>query len=128
MTTVNKIATCIFCSLPSCQIATCIDSWWGCEACGLAWLNFGKCCWAICSPICFSCQVGDINSAMTYFVDGLKYYVFAILLELVAPLDGIWNMGNFILRCCKSGASSFNDVALQDAHFIADKIKQALSI
>ena len=72
--------------------------------------------------------MGDIGKGMDYCVEGIKYFFLAWALDIVSVCDGIWNMGNFVVRVCKHGVSSFDDVALKDAHFIADKIKEALSV
>lgn len=124
----QKVATCIFCCPVSFYIPMWIDEWWALEACCLSYLNCGRCCWTVLSPICFTCKLGDASSAMDYCVEGIKYFFLSWALGIVSCCDGIWNMGNFVARVCKSGATSFDDVALKDAHFIADKIKEAIKV
>ena len=65
---------------------------------------------------------------MDHCVEGIKYFFLAWALDIVGICDGGWNVGNFVMRVCKHGATSFEDVALKDAHFIADKIKEAIKI
>ena len=124
----SKVATCIFCTPTSFIVPCLIDEWWGVEACCLAYLQCGRCFWTTCSPICFKCEFGDIKTGADYCVEGFKYWFVAFVLDIVSVCDGFWNCGNFIVRVCKSGAGSFSDVALKDAHFIADKVKEAVKV
>ena len=70
-----------------------------------------------------SCKVGDAKIGADYCVEGFKYFFVAFVLEFIGILDGFWNCGNFVMRCYKSGCTSFHDIALKDAHFLADKVK-----
>ena len=72
--------------------------------------------------------MGDFDKGLDYCVEGIKYFFYAWALSIVSICDGGWNMGNFVIRVCKNGATSFEDVALKDAHFIADKVKDALKL
>ena len=102
-----KVATCIFCTPVSFFIPCCIDEWWSMEACLLSYLNCGRCCWTICSPICFSCDIGNFKDGVDYFVEAIKYFFYAFALSIVGIFDGFWNCGNFIVECVKDGANSF---------------------
>ena len=64
----QKIATCIFCCPTACCVPIWIDQWWSIEACCLSYLNCGRCCWTISSPVCFSCKLGDFDKGLEYCV------------------------------------------------------------
>ena len=107
-TKVQKIATCLCCSPVACLVPWCIDEWWGIEACGLAYLNFGHCCWISLAPTCFKCELGDCKKGVDYCVEGFKYFFVAFILEIIGICDGGYNCGNFVVRCIKHGATSFD--------------------
>ena len=127
MNMVNKIFTCCCCSCVACEVACCIDCWGSYEACGLAQLNCGHCCWKVCSPICHSCSVGSVGEGMPYCTKGIKYCLYACALDCVAPIDGIYNCVKYIGAVCSDGVTGFSDI-LKNKNWLNEKVKSAFEL
>ena len=124
MNTANKIFTCLCCSGIACEAACCIDQWHAIEACGFAYIECGNCCWTICAPICHTCTVGEFGTAMSHCVAGLKYCLYSCALNFCAPIDGLYNCGNYICDVCGAGVTGCGDI-LKHTDFIGKKIRGA---
>lgn len=123
----NKICTCCFCTECACQAACCIDAWSSVEACGLANLECGACCWAVCAPICHSCSMGDFGTGMGHCVKGLKYCLYSCILECIAPIDGCYNCVMYTCDIFGSGVSGFKDIT-KHSKWLNEKVKGAFGL
>jgi hypothetical protein len=124
---INKIAVCCCCSECACCVGQCYDMWHGYEACGLAYLNCGACCWTVCAPICHTCSIGDISAGMNQCVKGIKHWLFACALYCVGPYDGCLNCVFYVKDIFTTGVTGFKDIT-KNSNFISAKIRQALAI
>ena len=115
---INKVLICCCCSEVSCCVAQCIDMWAAYEACGLAYINCGSCCWTVCAPICHTCSIGDFGAGISNCVKGVKHCLFSCLLCCVAPCDGCANCIFYNMDNCKSGVTGFKDM-LKNTKFLA---------
>ena len=127
MPIINKICTCLCCHNTACSVGECYDCWTAYEACGLANLQCGACCWTICAPICHTCSMGDTSKGMNHCVSCLKYCVFSCLLGIVAPCDGCINCVLYSRDVCTDGVTGFKDV-MKNTMVIGSKIKECLEL
>jgi hypothetical protein len=122
MNILNKICTCICCCQCACGTAECIDHWHATEACGLAEIECGNCCWTIFAPLCHSCSLGDTGAGIAHCMTCLKYCGYSCALCCCAPIDGCYNCIFYILAIFGEGVSGFGDV-LKNTKFVADKLR-----
>ena len=127
MNTVNMIFTCLCCSQCACQVACCVDQWAAMEACGLADLQCGHCCWRVCAPICHSCTLGSVSEGMPFCSKGIKYCLYACALSFVAPVDGCYNCIKYDMEVCGSGVTGFGDM-LKNIKWLNNKLKDCFEL
>lgn len=125
MNFVNKVFTCLCCYSCACNAACCIDIWHAYEACGIANIECGNCCWTICAPICHSCTIGDFGAGGAHCVTGIKYCLYSCALECCAPVDGVYNCIKYIAAVCTDGVTGYGDI-LKNTRWMGNKIRQAL--
>ena len=125
--TLKKVLQCCCLTSTAYNAAMCIDVWHSCEACGLAYLYCDGCWWSLCSPICIDCKLGDAGKAMENCCKGVKYCLFACLLNLVGCVDGCYNCIMVIKTICDSGIKGYADIT-KNTQFLHDKIKGALGL
>lgn len=62
---------------------------------------------------------------MTHCVAGLKYCLYSCVLNFCAPIDGLYNCGNYIAAVCGgNGVTGCGDI-LKHTDFIGKKIRGA---
>lgn len=127
MPILNQICTCCFCYECACTVGQCYDCWTGVQACGLANLQCGACCWTICAPICHTCSFGDTGKGMTHCVSCLKYCAFSCLLQIVAPCDGCINCVLYIKDIFTTEVTGFKDV-MTNTMVLGGKVKELLGL
>lgn len=123
----NKLCVCWCCHEVACQVACCIDQWAACEACGLANLECGHCCWKVCYPLCAECKLGDCGEATPHCSKGFKYCLYACVLDCVAPIDGCYACIKYIMDVCGSGVTGFGDI-LKHTKWLNEKVKNAFEL
>lgn len=124
---INKVAMCLCCTYPACQVAQFIDIWASCEAYGLSCLECGHCCWTVCSPICHKCTVGQMSEGLPHCTKGIKFCLYGCALECVSPFDGCYNCIMYIMDICGSGVSGFGDI-LKHTQWLNQKVKAAFEL
>ena len=127
MPCVNKVFTCLCCHECACQTAQCIDLWASCEACGLANLSYGACCWTLCAPICHKCECGNTSEAGGHCLKCLKYCGYSCALQCCAPIDGCYNCIFYIKKVCSDGVTGFKDI-LENTKWLNTKIKDCFGL
>ena len=100
MNFINKLCVCLCCHECACCVAQCIDMWAACEACGLAYLSCGNCCWTVFAPLCHNCNLGSCGEALPHCSKGIKYCLYACVLDCVAPIDGCYACVKYIIDIC----------------------------
>ncbi len=125
MNILNKICTCLCCYQCACSSAMCIDQWHSYEACGVAYIECGNCCWTICAPICHSCSIGDTGAGFGHCITGIKYCLLSCGLCCCAPIDGIINCVQYIVAVCSDNVTGYKDI-LKNTKFVANKIRGGL--
>lgn len=123
----NKVCTCLCCAECACCAAECIDIWAAYEACGLAYLQCGSCCWGVCAPLCHECKLGDIGSNMPHCTKGIKYCLYSCVLGCVSPCDGCYNCVFYSMDVCGGGVTGFGDI-LKHTQWLNEKVKNAFEL
>jgi hypothetical protein len=123
----NKFCTCWWCHNCACCVAQCIDQWGACEACGLAYLSCGACCWTLLAPICHKCECGDGSAAGGHCMKCLKFCLYACCLDMCAPIDGCYNCIMYIKEICSNGVTGFGDI-LKNTKWINSMIREKFGL
>lgn len=127
MNIVNKICTCLCCYSCACSTAQCIDCWHAYEACGIANIECGNCCWTIFAPICHSCSLGDTGAGFGHCTTCVKYCLYSCAVYCCAPIDGIYNCVKYICAVCGEGVTGYGDI-LKNTKWVANMIRSSFDL
>jgi len=71
--------------------------------------------------------MGDSGKAMDNCLKGIKYCLFACVLNCVSCIDGCYNCVQVIKTICESGIKGYADIT-KNTQFLHDKVKGGLGL